>query len=183
MRHRIRDGCPQFLIRWAGFPASFETWEPRENVLDDRLLQGYFQKCPGAKCLLDPDPDYRPRVSALSLNSGNLTGTIVAVILLPLLVPVVSRQKQTSSDSSLRVSHNENHPAPNVEARDPISQPLTRKPARLYKCLFGIVPTIFCPSSCRSVPPETIRPTRPSLSVHVRIPRPGQPARDECCGF
>ena len=183
MRHRIRDGCPQFLIRWAGFPASFETWEPRENVLDDRLLQGYFQKCPGAKCLLDPDPDYRPRVSALSLNSGNLTGTIVAVILLPLLVPVVSRQKQTSSDSSLRVSHNENHPAPNVEARDPISQPLTRKPARLYKCLFGIVPTSFCPSSCRSVPPETIRPTRPSLSVHARIPRPGQPARDECCGF
>lgn len=132
--------------------------------------------------MLDPDPDYRPRVSALSLNSGNSTGTIVAVILLPLLVPVVSRQKQTSSDSSLRISHNENHPAPNVEARDPISQPFARKPARLYKCSFGIVPTSFCPSSSRSVPPETIRPTRPSLSVHVWIPRPGQPARDECCG-
>ena len=133
--------------------------------------------------MLDPDPDYRPRVSALSFNSGNSTGTIVVVVLLPLLVPVVSRQNQTSSDSSLRVSHNENHPAPNVEARDPISQPLVRKLAPLYKCSFGIVPSSSYPSSCRSVPPRTIRPTRPSLSVHVRIPQPGQPARDECCGF
>ena len=165
MRHRIRDGCPQFLIRWAGFPASFDTWEPRENVLDDRLLQRYFQKCPRAQRMLDPNPEYRPRVAALSLHSGNSAGTIVAVVLPPFSDPVVSRQTPTSSDSSLPVSHTENHPPTTVDAWDPISQPLARKPALIHKCSFGMVHSSSCPSSSPSVPPETIRPTRPSLSV------------------
>ena len=165
VRHRIRDGCPQFLIRWAGFPASFDTWEPRENVLDDRLLQRYFQKCPRAQRLLDPDPEYRPRVVALSLHSGNSAGTIVAVVLSPFSDPVVSRQTPTSSDSSLPVSHTENHPPTTVDTWDPISQPLARKPALIHKCSFGMVPSCSCPSSSPSVPPETISSTRPSLSV------------------
>ena len=81
--HRVRDGCSQFFIHWAGFPASFDTWEPRKNVLDDHLLQWYFQKCPRTQRLLDPDPEYRPCVAVLSLHSSNSAGTIVAVVLPP----------------------------------------------------------------------------------------------------
>ena len=165
VRHRIRDGCPQFLIHWLGFPASFDTWEPRENVLDDRLPQRYFEKCPRAQRLLDPDPEYRPRVAALSLHSSNSAGTIVAVVLPPFSDPVVFRQTLTSSDSSLHVSHSKNHPTPTVDAWDPISQPLARKPGLIHKCSFGMVPSCCCPSSSPSVLPETIRPNRPGLSV------------------
>ena len=163
--HRVRDGCSQFFIHWAGFPASFDTWEPRKNVLDDRLLQWYFQKCPRTQRLLDPDPEYRPRVAVLSLHSSNSAGTIVAIVLPPFSDPVVSHQTQTSGDSSLHVSHTENHPTPTVDAWDPISQPLAGKPALIHKCSFGMVPSCCCPSSSPSVLPETIRPTRPSLSV------------------
>ena len=138
---------------------------PRKNVLDDRLLQWYFQKCPHTQRLLDPDPEYRPRVAILSLHSSNSAGTIVAVVLPPFSDPVVSRQTQTSGDSSLHVSHTENHPTPTVDAWDPISQPLAGKPALIHKCSFGMVPSCCCPSSSPSVVPETIRPTRPSLSV------------------
>ena len=73
MRHRIRNGKPQFLLKWSGFPHDQNTWEPREHLLDDRLLKDYLKRNPGAKrarvlvsltCPLLPVP-WRP-LSSLS---------------------------------------------------------------------------------------------------------------------
>lgn len=58
VRHRIHDGQPQFLIKWAGFPASFNTWEPRENILDQRLFRNYLKAFPAARRMLNDDPDF-----------------------------------------------------------------------------------------------------------------------------
>ena len=69
VRHRMRNGTPQFLIKWLGFPASHNTWEPRENLLDGRLLKYYLRRNPAAQRRLHDDPDYRPRIAALSYCS------------------------------------------------------------------------------------------------------------------
>ena len=80
LRHRMRNRKPQFLVKWAGFPESHNTWEPRENLLDKRLLKRYFQDHPRASRLLEDDPDFHPRVASLSWTIGNNTPPVVAVM-------------------------------------------------------------------------------------------------------
>lgn len=41
LRKRTRKGKTQYLIKWANHPHSANTWEPEENILDDRLIQAF----------------------------------------------------------------------------------------------------------------------------------------------
>ena len=41
LRHRVRNGQTQYLVKWAGYPASEATWEPPEHLFDPRLLVDY----------------------------------------------------------------------------------------------------------------------------------------------
>lgn len=81
VKHRIHGGQPQFLIKWAGFPDSHNSWEPRENILDDRVFKQYFQTCPRAKRLLNEDPDFNPRVATLSWTDSGSGSPIIAVLI------------------------------------------------------------------------------------------------------
>ena len=47
VRHGMRNGKPQFLVKWAGFPDSHNTWEPREHLLDNDFSSGIFKTIPG----------------------------------------------------------------------------------------------------------------------------------------
>ena len=38
VRKRIRNGKPEYLVKWAGYPDKDNTWEPAKNILDPRLL-------------------------------------------------------------------------------------------------------------------------------------------------
>ena len=82
MRHRIRNGKPQFLLKWSGFPHDQNTWEPREHLLDDRLLKDYLKRNPGAKRVLDPDPHYNPPVAAMSSSPCTEASSVVAFLTL-----------------------------------------------------------------------------------------------------
>ena len=84
--HRIRNGRPQFLIKWSGFSDSHNSWEPRENIMDDRLFKRYFRTRPRAKRLLETDPDFNPRVATLSWTEPAHKVPILAV-LSPLSIP------------------------------------------------------------------------------------------------
>ena len=44
LRSRTRNGKIQYLIRWANYPVSDATWEPAENILDQRLLDEFQGK-------------------------------------------------------------------------------------------------------------------------------------------
>uniref|UniRef100_W6NGD0 Chromo domain containing protein n=1 Tax=Haemonchus contortus TaxID=6289 RepID=W6NGD0_HAECO len=43
LKERKRKGKIEYLVKWKGWGNKHNTWEPRENVLDDRLFEE-FQK-------------------------------------------------------------------------------------------------------------------------------------------
>ncbi len=42
--HREKGGHMQFLVRWEGWSKEDDTWEPRENILDNNLLRAYAEE-------------------------------------------------------------------------------------------------------------------------------------------
>lgn len=41
LKSRKRNGQLQYLVKWANYPRSDSTWEPQENILDQRLLDQF----------------------------------------------------------------------------------------------------------------------------------------------
>ena len=88
VRHRFRNGKPQFLIKWAGYPDSFNTWEPLENILDPGLLKRYFQDHPRFRHLFEDDPDFNSRVASLSWSiEPHFPPVVAAISLGPQQIP------------------------------------------------------------------------------------------------
>lgn len=44
IKSRRRNGQVQYLVKWANYPSSENTWEPEENILDSRLLDEFNKK-------------------------------------------------------------------------------------------------------------------------------------------
>lgn len=43
-KHRKRRGKDEFFVKWKGWSTKHSTWEPRENILDERLLHAFLQQ-------------------------------------------------------------------------------------------------------------------------------------------
>ncbi|XP_061594615.1 chromobox protein homolog 6a [Cololabis saira] len=44
LKRRVRKGRIEYLVKWKGWAMKHSTWEPEENILDDRLIMGFEQK-------------------------------------------------------------------------------------------------------------------------------------------
>ncbi|KAM9769601.1 chromobox protein homolog 6a [Menidia menidia] len=44
LKRRVRKARVEYLVKWKGWAMKHSTWEPEENILDDRLILGFEQK-------------------------------------------------------------------------------------------------------------------------------------------
>jgi hypothetical protein len=44
LNHRTRRGKSEYLVKWKGWSAKHNTWEPVENILDERLIQEFNER-------------------------------------------------------------------------------------------------------------------------------------------
>ncbi|TRY96976.1 hypothetical protein DNTS_001416 [Danionella cerebrum] len=44
LKSRVRKGQIEYLVKWKGWALKHSTWEPEDNILDDRLIAAFEQK-------------------------------------------------------------------------------------------------------------------------------------------
>ncbi|XP_026879210.2 chromobox protein homolog 6a [Electrophorus electricus] len=44
LKRRVRKGRIEYLVKWKGWALKHSTWEPEENILDDRLITAFERK-------------------------------------------------------------------------------------------------------------------------------------------
>lgn len=44
LKRRVRKGSVEYLVKWKGWAMKHSTWEPEENILDERLILGFQRK-------------------------------------------------------------------------------------------------------------------------------------------
>ena len=100
IKQRTRNGRPEYLIKWLGFPPSHNTWEDASNILDQRLLTQFYKKHPRAR-RLNSDTDYSPTVAPLSGPENQTETPIIAAISLGARLSRQNRPPLPSSPSVL----------------------------------------------------------------------------------
>ena len=46
VRRRVHRGKPEYLIKWRGYAKRYNTWEPPDHILDERLWDDYYHRYP-----------------------------------------------------------------------------------------------------------------------------------------
>ena len=75
-KHRKRRGKDEFFVKWKGWSTKHSTWEPRENILDDRLLHAFLQQEKESKSKKHPGRKRRKTASNIRFDTTNTYSNI-----------------------------------------------------------------------------------------------------------
>ena len=141
VKQRFRNGQPEFLIKWLGFPSSHNTWEKLENILDRRLLTQFYKRHPRAK-RLDGDPDYSPNIAVLSWSESSSETPIVAALSVDDSVSRQNRPRSTGNNI-LQITGNEASILSATCSRGHQNQPLTQTSTALHVSNNEMPPPVY----------------------------------------
>uniref|UniRef100_A0A8C6U979 Chromo domain-containing protein n=1 Tax=Neogobius melanostomus TaxID=47308 RepID=A0A8C6U979_9GOBI len=80
LNKRQKKGKLEFLVKWRGWSAKHNSWEPQENILDPRLLAACSDSDPDFGSQVVPSGDWKPPRSLIEhVFVTDVTANLVTV--------------------------------------------------------------------------------------------------------
>ncbi|XP_060910341.1 chromobox protein homolog 6a isoform X1 [Labrus mixtus] len=105
LKRRVRKARLEYLVKWKGWAMKHSTWEPEENILDDRLILGFEQKERDRELHGPKKRGPKPKTLAMKQARGRKGGNSSRI----------SNSRQTTSCSSVSTSSRAT-PSPSTSA-------------------------------------------------------------------